>query len=111
MNATMNALPNEIFRRWGHSFEEDSGDSRVYRPQDYAFPRARGRAGIEFRANGQFIEWAVGRGDAPQEVTGHWHLTGPNQLLITFAETTRANQLLEILEVTADVLRVRPRSS
>lgn len=45
-------LPESIFRKWGHSFEEDSDGVTVYRPSDFSFPRARGRAGIEFKADG-----------------------------------------------------------
>jgi len=48
-------LPSQIFRRWTHSREEDRADILVYRPKDYPFPPARGREGLEFRKNGEFI--------------------------------------------------------
>ncbi len=53
----MTQLPNEIFQRWIHSFEEDKGEITVYRPEEYDFPLSRrGREGIEFRPDGVFID-------------------------------------------------------
>ncbi|WP_187776189.1 hypothetical protein [Antrihabitans cavernicola] len=58
--------------RWGHSFEEDHDDVTVYRPADFDFPRARGRDGIEFCSDGSYVDWAIGRGDAPVRRAGTW---------------------------------------
>ncbi|GAA1625938.1 hypothetical protein GCM10009744_12230 [Kribbella alba] len=62
--------------RWTHSFEEDHDGLRVYRRDDFAFPPARGRRGVEFRPDGTFIEWVIGRGDAPEAKTGRWDPSG-----------------------------------
>ena len=48
----------------------------VYRRDDFAFPPARGRRGVEFRADGTFVEWLIGRGDAPEGRTGRWQPSG-----------------------------------
>ncbi|TCC32387.1 hypothetical protein [Kribbella sindirgiensis] len=62
---------------WTHSAEEDHDGISVYRRDDYAFPPARGRRGVEFRADGTFVEYAIGRGDAPEaRAAGRWQAGG-----------------------------------
>lgn len=49
----------------------------MYRRDDFAFPPARGRRGVEFRPDGTLIEYAIGRGDAPEaRPAGRWDATG-----------------------------------
>jgi hypothetical protein len=48
----------------------------VYRRDDFAFPPARGRRGVEFRPGGIFVEWVIGRGDAPEARAGRWQASG-----------------------------------
>ena len=49
----------------------------VYRREDFAFPPARGRRGVEFGPDGTFVEWMIGRGDAPEAAeAGRWQPTG-----------------------------------
>jgi len=48
----------------------------VYRRDDFAFPPARGRRGVEFRADGSFTDWLIGRGDAPEAHAGRWSAGG-----------------------------------
>jgi hypothetical protein len=66
--------------RWTHSFEEDHDGLTVYRRDDFAFPPARGRRGVEFGADGTFTDWLIGRGDAPQADaqgnSGRWSAAG-----------------------------------
>lgn len=56
----------DVQQRWWHSFEEDHDDVRVYRPEGFDFPPARGRRGLELRPDGTCIEFTIGRGDAPE---------------------------------------------
>jgi hypothetical protein len=51
----------------------------VYRRDDFAFPPARGRRGVEFGPDGSFVEWAIGRGAAPEPRPGR----GPSAGAIT----------------------------
>lgn len=104
---TVNDLPKVIFKKWGHSFEEDSDDIMVYRPAEYAFPRARGRAGVEFISDGTFINWSIGATDAQQKTIGSWHIIGPGRLQITFKEDLNAPRNLEIIQCSMEELRVR----
>ncbi len=105
--ANMNELPNEIFRRWGHSFEEDTEDITVYRPSEYAFPPARGRAGIEFRSNGEFIDWTIGPTDASRGISGHWRMEESRRVRVYFENNIRAPQVLEIIQCDVEVLKVK----
>jgi hypothetical protein len=109
----MNQLPNDIFQRWGHSFEEDTGDITVYRPAEYEFPRARGRAGIEFKPDRTFIDWAIGPADASRGINGHWQMEGPGRVRVSFEGNVRPARVLDILQCDAGILRVRqqPASS
>lgn len=103
----MNSLRPKIYGRWVHSFEEDEMDLAVYRPPDYPFPRARGRAAIEFRPDGTFVDWQIGRGDANEAVTGTWHEEGPTRVGVSFEGTGRPSRTLEIVQCDAAVLKVR----
>ena len=104
----MAELPSEIFRRWGHSFEEDEGDLKVYRPADYDFPRARGRPGFEFRPDGSFVDWAIGPADALQPAEVRWRAEAANRVRV---EETPASRVFEIVEIGPDVLKLRETSS
>ena len=88
----MNTLPDAILQRWGHSFEEDTDDVTVYRPAEYEFPRARGRAGIEFQPDGTFIDWAIGPADAPRGIYGRWQMEGSGLVRVFFEGGERAPQ-------------------
>lgn len=107
----MNELPNEIFRKWGHSFEEDTGDTTVYRPAQFEFPRARGRDGIEFRPDGTFVDWVIGPADAQSGVNGHWKVEGPGRVRVSFDGNVRAPRVFEIVHCDAGVLIVRQHPS
>ncbi len=103
----MNQLPKQIFRKWGHSFEEDARDVKVYRPADYDFPRTRGRDGIEFRPDGTFIEWMAGPADAQQAVPQHWQVEPSGRVRVVFGDNARASQILDIVQVDDNILRIR----
>lgn len=109
----MTELPEEIFRKWIHSFEEDQNGVIVYRPAEYDFPPARGRDGIEFRRDGVFIDWGVGRTDALRGVNGHWKVEAPGRVRISFEGNIQPPGIIEILQCDEKVLKLRemPASS
>ncbi len=86
----MTELPSELLQKWNHSFEEDSDAGMVYRPVDYRFPRARGRAGIEFLSDGRFIEWAIGATDAQVGHKGQWQMESPGYVAVSFEGHSRS---------------------
>lgn len=107
MAEKMAELPNEIFRKWQHSFEEDNSGINVYRPTDYNFPRARGRAGLEFSPDGTFTEYAIGPADRQQRETGRWSALTPGKVQVSFDKAGRAPRILEIVQSDQNVLKIR----
>ena len=103
----MNELPIELFKKWKHSFEEDEGDIMVYRPSEFNFPRARGRAGIEFLESGGFIDWAIGRGDAEATKRGQWTAEKDGKLKVSFAQGRVGDRTIEVVECSKMILRMR----
>jgi hypothetical protein len=99
------SLPEPIFRRWTHSREEDQGEIQVYRPTDYEFPPARGREGIEFRRNGEFVFYQIGATDVNSAITGQWQLKDNNVVSVQLPD--RATYQLTILECHNRVLKVQ----
>jgi hypothetical protein len=95
----------QLAQRWGHSFEEDREGVTVYRSEDFDFPRARGRDGIEFRPDGTFIEWGIGRGDASVARPGTWRATGDDLVEVTTASGDR--RVFEIVRISPDRLELR----
>jgi hypothetical protein len=97
-------LPNSIFRRWTHSREEDQGDTIVYRPSDYPFPPARGREGLEFRQNGEFIRYQIGATDRSLADSGRWSVQNTN---VVEVQLPNQSYTLTILECNEQILKVR----
>lgn len=100
-------LPSQIFRRWTHSREEDVGDTLVYRPSDYPFPPARGREGIEFRENGEFIRYQIGSTDRSLATPGRWSVQETNVVKVQFPNQSASLHTLTILECDEQILKVR----
>lgn len=102
-------LSNEIFKTWRHSFEESTNEVIVYRPAGYKFPRARGRAGIELKSDGTFVDLVIGPGDGLQDINGHWQEKDPGSVVVSFEGNVRAPRVIEILQCDAEILRVRQK--
>lgn len=100
-------LPSPIFRRWTHSREEDRGDILVYRPNDYSFPPARGREGLEFCENGEFLYYSIGPTDRSLAVPGRWSIQQTNVVEIQFTDRSIPSYTLTILECNEQILKVR----
>lgn len=97
-------LPEELFRRWMHSREEDEGDVRVYRPAGYDLPPARGRRGLEFRPDGELLEIGPGPADKPQATAGRWESVGERRARVSLAGEP---QEVEIVDLEPDRLKLR----
>jgi hypothetical protein len=97
--------PTELTRHWGHSFEEDHDDVRVYRPAGHPFPPARGRDGLDLRPDGTYVDIGVGRGDAGSARPGTWHADG-DRLQLT--PGTGPQRSVQIVHLAPDRLELRP---
>jgi hypothetical protein len=99
-------LPNQIFRRWTHSREEDQGETMVYRSDDYPFPPARGREGLEFRENGEFIQYRIGAADVNSAVSGRWSIQGETLIEVRISNQSASSYTLRIVECDDQILKV-----
>jgi hypothetical protein len=103
----MSELPSAIYRRWTHSREEDTNGLTVFRPSNFNFPPSRGREGMEFRPNGEFVHYNIGATDRSEAVPGRWHLGADGSIEIEFPTTQMGAYRLAVISVDADILIVR----
>jgi hypothetical protein len=99
-------LAQEIFKRWKHSFEEDSEGVRVYRPFDFELPPAFGRDGLELREDGRFVRYDIGPADGVVEVPGHWSARTPDEIDVFFDNPRIPPMTLHVLSVSDEELRI-----
>jgi hypothetical protein len=88
--------------RWMHSFEEDEGDVRVYRPaQSFTFPPSRGgRETLEFGMPGQVVTGMPGPDDRPRHTTTGLTALGMNRYRL-------GEKVVEVVEATPETLKLR----
>jgi len=94
-------------KTWLHANEEDTDDLKIYRPNTYPFPPSRGRTGFGLDADGTFRLLAIAPTDGLEEHTGKWEMVNQNLMRITFAENEAEDFQLELISVTADLLKVK----
>jgi hypothetical protein len=95
-------------QRWVHSYEEDSVGVEAFRPQEFNFPPSRGRKGMEFKADGQFIRYDIAPTDGNVAVTGNWvPAKGKNRVQINLTDAKKSSYTLEIVSLTDELLKVK----
>lgn len=99
-------LPQELFRHWVHSREEDEGDVQVFRQPDFSFPPSFGRDGFQMRPDGGFLQQDVGPADGIVEVPGRWTLEGRDRVAVRFGGQ-REDYAFTVVSIDAAVLRIR----
>jgi hypothetical protein len=92
-----------LIQKWVHSHEEDTPEETVFRPENYAFPRSRGRQALTFHADGTFTETGPGPNDAPVEKRGSWESSTENRIAL-LAPGAKQKRHLEIVSVAPDRL-------
>src|SRR5215471_4090991 len=95
-------------QRWIHSFEEDSVEGQVYRPQSWGFPLSRRpRDAFELRADGTAHLFLPGAADRPEAADASW-TEEKAELLIRAAKKGAPGPLtFRVVASTADKLLVR----
>ncbi|HXV83692.1 MAG TPA: hypothetical protein VEG60_27865 [Candidatus Binatia bacterium] len=95
-------------QRWIHSFEEDSAQAQVYRPESWDFPLSRRpREAFELRSDGSAQLFLPGPQDRPKATAASW-TEEAGELVIRAAKRTGPGPLtLRIVESGADKLLVR----
>jgi hypothetical protein len=102
--------PANLIGSWLHSFEEDTEATTVFRPHHHAFrPSRRVRRGVEFRADGTFVELRPGPDDRPRAMSGRWRPQEGGRVQITFHEGHGAPFELTIISCADDVLIISKR--
>jgi hypothetical protein len=56
-----------VDKTWLHSYEEDAGDTVVFRPNTYDFPPSRGRTGFMLEAGGVIKRYEIAPTDGLEE--------------------------------------------
>ncbi|WP_026461924.1 hypothetical protein [Adhaeribacter aquaticus] len=104
-------LPPFLFGKiWIHAAEEDNLEIKVYRPNTYPFPPARGRTGFALEKEGVFKLYTIAPTDGLEEHEGNWKLIKPNQLQVTFKDATY-NLNLEFVSISENLLSLRFHSN
>jgi hypothetical protein len=98
-----------LCKHWVHSFEEDTAESKIYRPENFKFPLARGRQGMELKPDGAFTGFQIGRNDVPSPEDGSWHLQN-DKLLIKYPNHNDEQEFI-IKEASDDKLVLTPQFS
>ncbi len=99
------ASRDQLVGHWVHSHEEDTDDEMVFRPATRSLPPSRGRAQLELRADGTYVESSPGPVDLPEQSTGSWSLEG-DRLLLT-GGAGRPDYAWHITAAESDRLTVR----
>ena len=93
---------------WAHSFEEDEGNARVYRPlPSFAFPPSRrGRDTLEFSGAGEVTIGVPGPDDRNRRMPSRLVALGMNRYRLEAAGSAPGS-VIEIIEATPAVLKLR----
>jgi hypothetical protein len=99
--------PNVFRHRWVHSFEEDSADAQIYRPQSWDFPLSRRpREAFELRADGTAQLFLPGAADRPEAADAMWTEDKGELIIRAPKKGTRGPSTLRILQFATDRLLV-----
>lgn len=98
-----------IDKTWLHSFEEDAGDTLVYRPNTYEFPPSRGRTGFMLESGGVIKRYEIAPTDGLEEKLGEWEVMDKRNVQIRMKPDSNPPQhyQVQILSLEGDVLKIR----
>lgn len=98
-----------IDRTWLHSFEEDAGDTLVYRPNTYEFPPSRGRTGFTLESGGVIKRYEIAPTDGLEEKLGEWEQKDKRSVQVRMSPDSSPPQQYEvqIISLEDDVLKIR----
>jgi hypothetical protein len=101
-------LSAQLHKKWVHSYEDDTDEVEAYRPSGYDFPPARGRRGMEFKADGTFIRYDIAPSDGSLPVPGTWEpVKGKKAVQIKVQGERPETYRLEIVALGDSLLRVK----
>jgi hypothetical protein len=91
-------------QEWVHAHEEDSADTRVFRPSSFRLPPSRGRRTMDLRATNALIGTRPGPDDRSAAENGHWSLDGHT---LTLSSSRTGAEHHEIVSLERDRLVLR----
>ncbi len=99
-----------LCRHWVHSYEEDTGTEKVFRPADHAFPPSRGRLELVLAPDGSARVKHPGATDRPARSRGRWTLEG-DLLEIDTPKDATPRRVYQVVSSSARKLVVRATAS
>jgi hypothetical protein len=93
-------------QEWVHVHEEDTADTRVFRPSSFPLPPSRGRRTLDLRTAGLLTQSRSGPDDRPATESGAWSLEG-HTLTLRNDRAGVAVERLEIASLASDRLVLR----
>jgi hypothetical protein len=91
--------------RWVRSYEERAEDAQVYRPESFPLPPARGRAALEIRADGTFVDERIGPIEGTPPEIGTWTSTdGRTGVVMRVGQTPVTFELENLADGSTRVL-------
>ena len=97
-----------VDKTWLHSYEEDAGDTIVFRPNTYDFPPSRGRTGFMLEAGGVIKRYEIAPTDGLEEQLGVWEQVDKRRVQIRMKPESNPphNYEVEILSLEDEVLKI-----
>lgn len=98
-----------VDKTWLHSYEEDSGDTVVFRPNTFDFPPSRGRTGFTLESGGVIKRYEIAPTDGLEEQLGEWEQLDKQRVQIRMKPESSPpqNYEVEILLLEDDVLKIK----
>lgn len=96
-----------VGKTWLHAHEDDRGDTTVYRPNSYDFPRSRGRTGFMLEADGTVHQYDIAATDGLEEKVGKWVMRKDNILEISFPDKKATDYEVKIFSATPTLLKLK----
>ncbi|HQZ40733.1 MAG TPA: hypothetical protein PLH72_17010 [Vicinamibacterales bacterium] len=99
-------VEGQLVGTWRHSHEEDTATETVYRPEDYAFPPARGRTGFSFRADKTCTYLGISPRDGTARESCRWGLApgARPQLIVSWPDGRRESRRIVSVDAQRLVL-------
>ncbi len=93
----MDKIAAELLKNcWIHSNEEDTSETKVYRPKSFPLPPARGRKGLELGSDGHLIMHDFGATDMRQVSDGTWEFANGHLLLSRAGKEIESSRVILI---------------
>ena len=97
-----------VDKTWLHSFEEDTGDTIVFRPNTFEFPPSRGRTGFTLESGGVIKRYEIAPTDGLEEHIGEWEQVDKYRVKIKMKPESSPPQSyeVEIVYLDENVLKI-----